>query len=208
MAAADIQDARQLEGKQIGVNDARSAESLILRKMLRAYGLKDGAYELVSAGPPMERCEKLRAGAIAATMVTEPFHFLLENEGFIFIGSSVEAAPGYPFTVAVVRKTVDVDERFVKFLRVLLKSWDWLADAAHRGRAVEILSAVIGTEPELAEKTYELYLNPPSPPSLEPTEHGVAAVFELLADSKRLPMPLPPARRYIDRRYFETLEAA
>src|SRR5262249_29761358 len=67
MAAADIQDARQLEGKQIGVNDSRSAESLILRKMLRFHGLKDDAYELASAGPPAERCEKLRAGAIAAT---------------------------------------------------------------------------------------------------------------------------------------------
>src|ERR1043166_955888 len=208
MATADIQDARQLEGKRIGVNDARSAESLILRKMLRAYGLKDGAYELVSAGPPMERCEKLRAGVIAATMVTEPFHFLLEKEGFIFVGSSVEAAPAYPFTVAVAQKTPELDERFVNFLRALLKSWEWLANAANRGRAVEILSAVIGTENELAEKTYELYLNPPSPPSLEPTEHGVAAVLELLADSKRLPMPLPPARRYIDRRYFEKLEAA
>ena len=140
-------------------------------------------------------------------MVTEPFHFLLEKEGFTFIGSSVEAAPAYPFTVAVVRKTADLDERFVRFLRALIQSWAWLADAANRARAVEILSAVIGTAPELAEKTYELYLNPPSPPSFEPTEHGIAAVLELLADSKRLPLPLPPARRYIDRRYFERLGA-
>ena len=207
MAAADTQDARQLEGKKIGVNDARSAESLILRKMLRAYGLKEDAYELVSAGPPLERCDKLRSGEIAATMVTEPFHFLLENEGFTFIGSSAESVPAYPFTVAVVRKSTDLDERFVKFLKTLIESWRWLADSVNRARAVEILSSVIGIPPELAEKTYELYLNPPSPPSFEPTEHGVAAVLELLADSKRLPLPLPPARRYIDRRYFERLAA-
>jgi ABC-type nitrate/sulfonate/bicarbonate transport system substrate-binding protein len=207
MAHADIQAAGQLEGKKIGVNDAGSAESLILRKMLRMQGLKDDAYELFSSGPPLERCEKLRAGEIAATMVTEPFHFLLEKEGFTFIGSSVEAAPAYPFTVAVVRKTADVDERFVRFLRALIQSWAWLADAANRARAVEILSAVIGTAPELAEKTYDLYLDPPAPPSFEPTEIGVAAVLELLADSKRLPLPLPPARRYIDRRYFERLGA-
>ncbi len=205
MAHADIQAAGQLDGKQIGVNDARSAESLILRKMLRAYGLKDEAYELVSAGPPLERCEKLRSGAIAATMVTEPFHFLLEKEGFTLIGSSVDAAPAYPFTVAVIRKGADVEERFVNFLRALTKSWEWLADSANRSKAVDILSTVIGTDPELADKTYELYLNPSSPPSFEPTEIGVTAVLELLADSKRLPMPLPPARRYIDRRYFETV---
>jgi ABC-type nitrate/sulfonate/bicarbonate transport system substrate-binding protein len=207
MAAAEIQHARQLENKKIGVNDARSAESLILRKMLRAHGLKDDGYELVSAGPPLERCEKLRGGGIDATMVTEPFHFLLEKEGFTLIGSSIDAAPAYPFTVAVVRKSADVDERFVRFLRVLIESWEWLAAPTNRAQAVEILSGVIGTAPELAEKTYELYLNPPSPPSFEPTERGVAAVLELLADSKRLPLPLPPARRYIDRRYFEKNQA-
>jgi ABC-type nitrate/sulfonate/bicarbonate transport system substrate-binding protein len=207
MAQADIQHARQLEGKKIGVNDGRSAEALILKKLLRAYGLKDGSYELVPSGPPLERCEKLKQGALNATMVTEPFHFLLEKEGFSFLGSSVEVVPAYPFTVCVVRKASEVDERFVNFLRAIKKAWDWLAAPEHRSSAVEILSRATETPPALAEQTYELYLNRPEPPSLEPTEIGVATVLELLADSKRLPLPLPPARRYIDERYFERLEA-
>jgi ABC-type nitrate/sulfonate/bicarbonate transport system substrate-binding protein len=207
MAQADIQHARQLEGKKIGVNDGRSAEALILKKLLRAYGLKDDSYELAPSGPPLERCAKLKQGALNATMVTEPFHFLLENEGFVFLGSSVEVVPAYPFTVCVVRKASEVDEGLVKFLRAIKQSWDWLADSANRTSAVEILSRATETPPALAEQTYELYLNPPEPPSLEPTEIGVAAVLELLAESKRLPLPLPPARRYIDERYFERLEA-
>lgn len=205
MARADIQAAGQLEGKKIGVNDVRAAESLILRRMLRSRGLKDGAYELAAAGPPLERCDKLRQGAIDATMVTEPFHFLLEKEGFTFIGSSIEAAPAYPFTVAVVRRSAEIDDRFVNFLETLQRAWEWLAGPANRPRAVEILSRAVGTTPDLAEQTYELYLATPEPPSLEPTELGVAAVLDLLAESKRLPMPLPPARRYIDTRYFEKI---
>jgi ABC-type nitrate/sulfonate/bicarbonate transport system substrate-binding protein len=205
MAQADIQHARQLEGKKIGVNDGRSAEALILKKLLRAYGLKDDSYELVPSGPPLERCEKLKQGALNATMVTEPFHFLLEKEGFNFLGSSVEVVPAYPFTVCVVRKASEVDERFVNFLRAIKKAWGWLADPANRASAVEILSRATQTPPALAEKTYELYLNPPEPPSLDPTEIGVASVLDLLAESKRLPLPLPPARRYIDERYFEIL---
>jgi ABC-type nitrate/sulfonate/bicarbonate transport system substrate-binding protein len=205
MAQADIQHARQLEGKKIGVNDARSAEALILKKLLRAYGLKDDSYELVPSGPPLERCEKLKQGALSATMVTEPFHFLLEKEGFSFLGSSVEVVPAYPFTVCVARKASEVDEGLVNFLSALKKAWDWLADPANRTRAVEILSRATATPPALAEPTYELYLNPPEPPSLEPTERGVAAVLELLAENKRLPLPLPPARRYIDERYFKSM---
>lgn len=205
MGGADILDARQLEGKKIGVNDGRSAESLILRRLLRSRGLKDDAYELVSAGPPPERCEKLKAGALAATMVTEPFHFLLEKDGCNFLGASIEVAPAYPFTVCVVRKTSEVDDRFVNFLRAIKRAWQWLADPANRPRAVEILSRETSIESPLVEQTYELYLNDPSPPSLEPTEIGVAAVLELLGESGRLPLPLPPARRYIDVRYFEAI---
>jgi ABC-type nitrate/sulfonate/bicarbonate transport system substrate-binding protein len=205
MAQADIQHARQLEGKKIGVNDGRSAEALILKKLLRSYGLKDDSYELVPSGPPLERCEKLKQGALSATMVTEPFHFLLEKEGFSFLGSSVEVVPAYPFTVCVARKASEVDEGLVNFLRAIKKAWDWLAEPENRARAVEILSRATETPPALAEQTYELYLNPPEPPSLDPTEIGVAAVLDLLAESKRLPLPLPPARRYIDDRYFQAI---
>jgi len=207
MAQPEIQNGKQLEGKKIGVNDGRSAEALILRRLLRAYGLKDDAYELLPSGPPPERCKKLKQGVLSATMVTEPFHFLLEKDGFTFLGSSVDAVPAYPFTVCLVRKTSAVDERFVNFLRALKKAWDWLADAPNRTKAVEILSRATETAPAQAERTYDLYFNPSSPPSLAPTETGVTAVLELLAESGRLSLPLPPARRYIDRRYFERLEA-
>jgi ABC-type nitrate/sulfonate/bicarbonate transport system substrate-binding protein len=208
MAQSDIKSGKQLQGKQIGVNDGRSAESLILRRLLRSYGLKDDAYELVSSGPPLERCAKLKEGAICATMVTEPFHFLLEKEGFTFIGSSVEVAPAYPFTVCLVRKTSAVDERFVNFLRALKNAWNWLTDPANRSRAVEILSRATETPPAQARQTYDLYLNPPSPPSLEPMEKGVTAVLELLVESGRLALPLPAAERYIDSRYFKALGAS
>jgi ABC-type nitrate/sulfonate/bicarbonate transport system substrate-binding protein len=205
MAQADIKSGRQLAGKKIGVNDGRSAEALILRRLLRSYGLKNDAYELLPSGPPLERCGKLRQGELSATMVTEPFHFILEKEGFTFLGSSTEVVPDYPFTVAVVRNRDAVDESFVNFLSALTKAWDWLADPANRSKAVEILSRATETLPAQADQTYELYLHPPSPPSLDPTETGVAAVLELLAESGGLSSPLPEASQYIDSRYFKAL---
>jgi ABC-type nitrate/sulfonate/bicarbonate transport system substrate-binding protein len=205
MAAPDIRNGRELAGKKIGVNDGRSAESLILRRLLRGYGLQDDAYELVPAGPPLERCEELKRGALAATMVTEPFHFLLEKDGFRFLGSSVEVAPAYPFTVGIVRKAADVDERFVNFLKALTKAWDWLADAANRSRAVDVLGSATKAARAEAEQTYDVYLNPPAPPSMEPTESGVTAVLQLLAESGRIPAKLPEASRFIDRRYFRAI---
>lgn len=206
LTQADIQHCGQLEGKKIGVNDERSAEALVLRRLLQRNGLKPDSYELVAAGPPPERCEKLKQGLINATMVTQPFDFLLKEAGFTVIASSLEAVPTYPFTVCVIRKEQAIDQKFVAFLRALTKAWEWLARPANRARAVEILSRATETGTAQAERTYDLYLELPSPPSLEPTHEGVATMLDLLAESGRLPLPLPPARRYVDERYFERLE--
>jgi ABC-type nitrate/sulfonate/bicarbonate transport system substrate-binding protein len=207
MAQPEIQDCRQLEGKKIGVNDVRSAEALILERLLRKKGLRPDSYEPVAAGPPPQRCEKLKQGIVNATMVSQPFDFLLEEEGFAFLGSSLEVVPDYPFTVCVARKGKEINEKLVAFLKALKKSWDWLADPAHYAQALRILAHATQTSERQAERPYELYLNPASPPSLAPREEGVAAVLDLLAESRQLPLPLPPPRRYIDERYFQRLEA-
>lgn len=204
----DIGDCSGLKGKKIGVNDGRSAESLILKKLLRKNGLMPEAYELAASGPPPQRCEKLKQGLIAATMVTEPFDFLLEEWGFKTLASSAEVAPHYPFTVCVVRRGQRVNEEILGFLKCLKKAWQWLSDPLNRERAVAILARSTKTPEKQAEATYDLYLQPPEPPSLAPTEEGVTAVLELLAEGGRLPRPLPPARKFIDGRYFEKLKQA
>ncbi|HEY3302238.1 MAG TPA: hypothetical protein VGL70_01745 [Candidatus Binatia bacterium] len=96
----------------------------------------------------------------------------------------------------------------MNFLRALKDAWEWLANVADRSRAVDILSRATETPPAQAEQTYDLYLNPSSPPSLAPTETGVLAVLELLAESGRISLPLPAARRYIDDRYYQALGAS
>lgn len=201
----EIRDCTQLVGKKIGVNDGRSAESLILKKWLRKNSLKPETYELVAAGAPLQRCAKLKQGEIAATMVTEPFDFILEEEGFKVLASSTEVVPHYPFTVCVARREERVDEEILRFLKCLKKSWHWLSVPANRQSAVAILSRCTETPEKQAQATYDLYLQPPEPPSLAPSEDGVMTVLELLAESGRLPRPLPPARKYIDERYFQRL---
>lgn len=203
LVQSDIREYVDLKGRKIGVNDGRSAEALILTRMLRQKGLDEASYELVPSGPPPRRCEKLKQGLLAATMVTQPFDFALEEEGFSVLASSSEVIPHYPFTVSVVRRGDAINEKILSFLQSLKMAWQWLADRGNRKRAAEILSRFTKTPERQAEATYDLYLNPPSPPSLAPTQEGVAAVLELLAESGRLPYPLSPARRFIDERYFE-----
>lgn len=205
MAQPEMRDFKELEGKRIGVNDGRSAEALILRKLLREKGLTSGSYDLVPSGPPPQRCERLKQGLLAATMVTQPFDFLLEEEGFKGLASSAEVVPHYPFTVCVVRHEERVIEDIVGFLKSLKKAWEWLADPSNREKALAILSRATATSEKEARATYNLYLKPPLRLSLAPTEEGVATVLGLLAENGRLPLPLPPARRYIDDRYFKKL---
>lgn len=206
MVNAGIRDFQGLEGKKIGVNDGRSAESLILKRLLKKNGLKPDDVELLASGPPLQRCAKIKQGQIAATMVTEPFDFLLEEQGFKVLASSVEVVPDYPFTVCVVRREEKINEEILRFLKCLKTAWHWLADPSNRERAVAILSRSTNTPEKQAQATYDLYLQPPEPPSLAPSEEGVTTVLELLAENGRLARPIPPARKYIDERYFERLD--
>ena len=206
MGEANLKGCSDLNGKKIGVNDGRSAESLILRKLLKTSGLAPDSYELVPSGPPLQRCEKLRQGHLAATMVTEPFDFLLEEAGFKKLASSPEVVPSYPFTVSVVRREKEVNENFVRFLRALKKAWDWLANPENRHNAVAVLSRATDTTQAHAHKTYDLYLNPPTPPSLAPTVEGIDTMLDLLAADARIADPLPSARKFIDERYYNRLK--
>jgi len=203
MVQSGIEDFAELKDKKIGVNDGRSAEALILNRLLRQKGLTPDGYELVATGPPPRRCEKLKQGSIEATMVTQPFDFVLEDAGFRCLASSLEIVPNYPFTVCVARREDSAREELALFLRALNRTWLWLCDRSNRKRATESLSRYTETPEKQAEKTYDLYVASPSPPSLVPTEDGVATVLELLAESGRLSFPLPRAKRFIDERYFK-----
>lgn len=206
IADPEVENCKDLQGKKIGVNDGRSAESLLLKMLLRKNSLAPEAYELVPSGPPLQRCEKLKQGLIAATMVTEPFDFLLEEEGFKVLASSIEVAPNYPFTVCVVRREETINDDILRFLKCLKNAWQWLCEPANRDSAAAILSRSTDTPMKQARATYDLYLQPPVPPSLAPSEEGVTTVLELLAESGRIPRPLPPARKFIDGRYFEKMQ--
>ncbi len=206
MGEASLKDCSDLRGKKVGVNDGRSAETLILKKLLRGKGLAPDSYELTASGPPPQRCEKLKQGLLAGTMVTQPFDFVLEEEGFKSLASSLEVVPHYPFTVCVVRREEEPREEVVCFLKSLKRAWNWLADPANRHNAVAILSRATDTTEAHAHKTYDLYLNPPTPPSLAPTVEGIDTMLDLLAADGRLVPPIPPPQKSIDERYFKRLD--
>ncbi|HWP57511.1 MAG TPA: ABC transporter substrate-binding protein [Candidatus Acidoferrales bacterium] len=202
MAKPEIQAIPALRARRIGVNDSRSAEALLLHKLLRRGGIEAGSYELVSAGPPPERCERLKEGAIDATMVTEPFHFVLEEAGFRMLGCSLDVAPDYPFTMCLVRYEHAISDALVRFVRALRAAWLWLRERANRDKAVAILSRCTATAPRHAELTYDLYFSRPSPPRLAPDPRGIAVLLDLLIESGKL-SSRPDPERLIDRRYVQ-----
>ncbi len=206
MVQPTIGDYKALRGKKIGVNDHRSAEALILKKLLKKKGLTPDSYDLVASGPPPKRCEQLKQGLLAATMVTQPFDFFLEESGFRSLASSSEVVPYYPFTVCVVRREEKISEKAVSFLQSLKEAWEWLANPANQQDAVKILSRSTETPEKQAQETYDLYLKPPTAPNLAPTLEGVATIMELLLGSGRISLPLPPPQTFIDERYVKKLE--
>ena len=117
-------------------------------------------------------------------MVTQPFDFLLEEEGCKTLARSTEIVPDYPFTVCMVRREERFNNAILSFLKAVSRSWQWLSDNKNRERAIPTLTRWTGTTEKQASATYDLYLQPPEPPSLAPTEEGVTTVLELLSEGE------------------------
>lgn len=204
LAAGNVRSVSDLKGKRLAVNEADSAESLLLRRFLQERGLDPAEFDWVPAGPPPERCRRLQEGKVEATLVSQPFDFVLLNGGCRVLFDSRQSFPHYPFAVAVVSQewAGQHEGEVVSFLRVLQRAVSWLEDPGHRARAAAVLARATGAGEEVALQTYDYYFARRLRSTLEIDPKGIATILSLLDRTGVKP------EDYLDRRYLAALASS
>ena len=204
LAASGIRAAAELKGKRLAVNEMSSAESLLLQHFLRGQGFKIEEFNWVHAGPPVRRTQMMKAGDVDATMVSQPWDFLLLDAGCKVLYDSREVFPRFPFAVVVVSKdwAAAHEEEVVRFLRILQESRSWLQNPRNRDRAVSILCSFTGSEEKAALQTYDYYFAGSGITSMEIDEEGITTILKLLDNSGAKP------ENYVNRSYLSKLETS
>jgi NitT/TauT family transport system substrate-binding protein len=156
LAKPAIGKIEELKGKTIIIGGPKDITRIFTERMLAPHGLKPGDYDYVFAGATSARFAALKSGAVDAALLTTPFNFFAETEGYRNLGFTFEYLPKMPFAgMAVNRdwalKNTDVVRRF---LDAYDKGVAWFYDPANRAAAIALQLQTSKVAKEDIEKAY------------------------------------------------------
>jgi ABC-type nitrate/sulfonate/bicarbonate transport system substrate-binding protein len=206
IARPEIRSLEDLRGKTVGASALTTGEVVFLKTVLARNGLEAGRdYDVLVAGGPPERLVALKAGSIAATVLIEPQESQLIAEGYPRLARTGDYFPEYQFHVFFgMRDWLTANEdATVRFLKMLIRSNQWLRDPANREEAAQILVDATSSDLALARATYDSYVveQQAFPREAELSLSATQAVINTLGE------PAPDAAKYVDLRYHDRAAA-
>jgi NitT/TauT family transport system substrate-binding protein len=157
----EIKSVQQLKGKVIGISSRGGAVDLLSQLILIHHGLtpnKDAT--LIVIGTPEELATALRAGVIAACLLSPPRQLILYREGFTRLAYSGDYLAHYPSggVGATEEKSRHNPGEILAFVRASLKGLQYYSQ--HRAESVDIISRYLGVKDlSLAGEVYDLHLS-------------------------------------------------
>jgi ABC-type nitrate/sulfonate/bicarbonate transport system substrate-binding protein len=199
-----------LKGKTVMLGGPKDNTVYFFRVMARANGLQDDDYDMTYAGSSSARYAALKAGGVDASLLTDPFDYQIESEGFQrfdnlrpkYIGDENYAGNG-----TIVRKdwaAAHADET-VRYVRAMLRTLAWLNDPANKDE----LFAVVGPKINLSADTFERIYRRAVLDGKEWSSDGraqpaaYAGVLKSLVDLGYMAEPTPAPTKYYDMTYVE-----
>ena len=157
----DIKSVQQLKGKVVGISSRGGAVDLLTQLILTKHGLtpnKDAT--LLVIGTPEEMATALRAGVIAAGLLSPPRQLLLYREGFSKLAYSGDYLTSYPSggVGATEEKIKNNPTEVLAFVRASLRGLQYYSQ--HRAESIDIISKYLGVKDiTLAGEVYDLHLS-------------------------------------------------
>jgi NitT/TauT family transport system substrate-binding protein len=161
IALPEIRSVQDLKGKLVGISSRGGSIDLLTQIILQKNGLapnKDATSIVV--GGQEETVLALRAGRIAAALLTPPRPLILQREGFNRIAYSGDYMATYPTGgIGVTDDKIKSDPAgILAFVRASLKGLQFARQ--NRAEATKIIGDYLGVkDAALNEQIFELYLN-------------------------------------------------
>ncbi len=156
LAKPTISKIEDLKGKTIIIGGPKDITRIFTERMLAPHGLKSGDYDYVYAGATSARFAALKSGAVDAALLTLPFNFFAEGQGYRNLGFTFDYLPKMPFAGMAVNRpwALQHPDLVKRFLDAYNKGVAWFNDPANREAAVKIQMATSRIKQEDVEKAY------------------------------------------------------
>jgi NitT/TauT family transport system substrate-binding protein len=155
LAKPAIKRMKDLKGKVVSVGGAKDITRIFFERMLAPSGVDPKDVDLIYAGATSARLQALQSGAADAAILTAPYNFHAEAEGFTNLGLTADVVD-MPFSGLSTNRNWAQSHKaaFEKFLAVYTKSIAWLSDPANHKEAVDLMVSVSKLKPDDVEKSY------------------------------------------------------
>ena len=179
-AQAKYRRIADLKGQPIGSLNPGGLVDTMVRRILIKNGVQpERDVNLLAMGGTPERFAALRAGAIAATMLSSPFNFLADKEGFSKLATTRDYVDVPGTAVVVNAEKVKKQPNTVKrFIRASLRSMNYIRD--NRADTTQLLAREFSMDQETAALAYKQLLD-----LLSPDGRNRVSGYQLLVDFAR-----------------------
>lgn len=156
LAKPTIGKIEDLKGKTIIIGGPKDITRIFTERMLAPHGLKSGDYDYVYAGATSARFSALKSGVVDAALLTLPFNFFAEDEGYRNLGFTFDYLPKMPFAGMAVNRgwALQHADLVKRFLDAYNKGVAWFDDPANHEAAVKIQMATSKIKQDDVEKAY------------------------------------------------------
>jgi NitT/TauT family transport system substrate-binding protein len=148
----------QLKGQPVGSLNPGGLVDMLLRRVLTAGGLNpDRDVVLLSMGGTPERYGAMKAGNIAATMLSSPFNFLAEKEGFSRLAATRDYVDISGTAVVAHADRIKKDPELVKkFIRASVRAIATIRE--NKSDTVQMIAREFAMSQEIAALAYSQLL--------------------------------------------------
>jgi ABC-type nitrate/sulfonate/bicarbonate transport system substrate-binding protein len=207
VVAPAINSFADLRGRDIAVDGARTGYALLLRKLLAAKGLQDGAYTFREIGGSKERFDSLRAGATFASFLNPPFDRNLFAAGFRSLGTTGEYFPTYPGSIAAARRRWAQQNKrpLIGFICAVNAGYAWLKDTKNKDAAIQLLPARLNIDAKTASRAYDAFVGRPAPAI---TPEALRQVIDVVWEAEGYNGAKGAPEKYMDLSFLEKAQQA
>ena len=204
MTAPDITTAAGMKGKRVILPFPKDLLTIVWNRWLTEKGMRPEDVEQVYAGATPNRLAALSSGTVQAALLTQPFDFRAEAQGFRKLLDIGAFGKEYGFLTVLARPQWlrDNPDTARGYLRALAAAVDWLYEPSHRDEAIEILARETKLDPSIATQTYDYYIK------LEPFSRKLAVPDEIIRSTVKTLIELgdikpdAAAAKFVDSTYL------
>jgi NitT/TauT family transport system substrate-binding protein len=145
-----------LKGQPVSLGTGKDVTAMVLSQMAVQHQMTLGDFSIVLGGTSAARYAALTSGAVAGTILSQPFDLLAVSQGMHILATAHDAMPDWTFAVYAVNAPWAAANRptIEKMLRAIRRSIRY--GYAHKDDAIRLLVANTKVSPDIAAQTYDL----------------------------------------------------